>query len=51
MASNILFLIYDVSGFLDDFTWGTQLYIVMLETAIISVVMIILEMIEFLKLN
>ena len=51
MASNALFIIYDLSGFLVDFTWGTELFIVMLETCIISGCLIILEVVEFFKLN
>jgi len=51
MASNVLFIVYDLSGFLVAFTWGTELYIVMLETCIISGCLIVLEIVEFFKLN
>lgn len=51
MSSNILMIIYDLSGFFLDFEWGTQLYIIMLETLILSLLLIALEVWEFFMLN
>jgi hypothetical protein len=48
--TNGLIILFDVSGLL-KYDRGTQFYYEMLETAVISIIMLILELIEFIKLK
>lgn len=51
--SYIPILFIDISSLcnFNKFKWGTQLYICMIETAVLCIVMIVLTILEFLKLN
>lgn len=51
VLSNGLIIAFDLSGLIFEYEWGTQLYIIMIETLLISIAMIILEILELIKLK
>jgi hypothetical protein len=51
VLSNGPIIAFDLSGVLFEYTWGTQFYIEMLDTLIISIVMIALEIAEMIRLR